>query len=232
MASRVKLGGKRQRLLTSQRYTPRLHFVCTQHCGIQERLDPVRLDECARVMQLMLRRRRLSIRSLSGMSITAGWNACRGFSDMRTDEAYMLYAGALSYADGALIISQRTDLEGRDCLILPTHTLIGLAIEMAFKAVYLHKGGDPGALRKHDIRHGLQELRSLASNVEFNTKIPGIGEIVDHIGANYARHEYRYLKSGKELNKINILAALPSVLQFLDEVAVVIGVPPRPGAVH
>lgn len=151
---------------------------------------------------------------------------------MRTDEAYMLYAGALNYVDGAQIICQHPEFTGRDRLILPTHTLIGLAIEMLLKAVYLHKGGDPAILRKPNTRHGLQQLRSLASSVGFDLAFPVINQIINHISDNYRKHEYRYIRTGIDINWINVQEAIPSLLQFCDQVAVVIDVSPRSAAAH
>lgn len=48
---------------------------------------------------------------------------------MNTDEEKALYAGAVNYADAAQLVFAHPSSSGRDGLILPTHTLIGLSIE-------------------------------------------------------------------------------------------------------
>lgn len=52
---------------------------------------------------------------------------------MTTDEEKALYAGAVNYADAAQLVFAHPSSSGRDGLILPTHTLIGLSIELGFK---------------------------------------------------------------------------------------------------
>ena len=119
---------------------------------------------------------------------------------MLGDEVRMLYAGAVNYADAAQLVLAHEASRGRDGLILPTHTLMGIAIELLFKAVYLHRGGDETRLRRPEIRHDLFALQRLASEQGFNSSLAQISEIIDIIGNNYARHEYRYMRSTRHFD--------------------------------
>jgi hypothetical protein len=150
---------------------------------------------------------------------------------MPTDEVTYLYSGAVAYADAALLIDADLRSAGRDSLILPTHTLIGLSIEMLFKAIFLHNGGNEKALKGHTVRHNLKELRRLTRDQGFQSAITGVDEIVDHIGDNYAAHEYRYMKPNLVLNKLDVAKAVIAVQHFIDEVAIKTGIPERPSAI-
>jgi hypothetical protein len=81
---------------------------------------------------------------------------------MASDEVRNLCAGAVSYADAAQLILSHSESPGRDGLILPPHTLIGLAIELGFKAIYLFRYGDPRDLLKRRGRNDLSALRCKA----------------------------------------------------------------------
>ena len=147
---------------------------------------------------------------------------------MVKEEIRMLYAGAVNYADAAQLVFAHPASEGRDGLILPTHTLLGLAIELGFKAVYLHSGGDPKELKKPAVRHNLIALRDLCSGLGFQSSLPQIGQIASAIGPNYAAHEYRYMRPNSKLTFVDGNAAVPVVQKFVDEVAQQVGLPVRP----
>lgn len=145
------------------------------------------------------------------------------------DEPTLLYAGALNYLDAAILVLDNKKSTGRDGLILPTHTMIGLAIEMFYKAVYLKRGGDPQTLKGYQVRHNLKRLRQEAAGVGFTTSVANINEVIDLIGDNYAAHEYRYMKPDTEVSYIqNGEVATRAVNRLADEVAVELGLPPRP----
>jgi hypothetical protein len=146
---------------------------------------------------------------------------------MATEEERLLYAGAVNYADAAQIVISHPASD-RVGLILPVHTLLGLAIELAFKAVFLYLGGDAPELKKVRMRHNLAALRDECVKLGFATSVPQIDQIVTVIGVNYAAHEYRYMKPGGSLHYVNGAAAVPAVQKFIDEVAQVVGLPVRP----
>lgn len=147
---------------------------------------------------------------------------------MTTDEEKALYAGAVNYADAAQLVFAHPSSSGRDGLILPTHTLIGLSIELGFKAVFLHRGGDPKELKKVNVRHNLAEVRTLCVGLGFTSTVPQIDQIVDVIGDNYAAHEYRYMKPGTTLRYVEGAGAVRAIQQFVDEVARELDLPIRP----
>ena len=146
---------------------------------------------------------------------------------MSTDEFRMLYAGAVNYADAVLIVHSHSASKGRDGLILPTHTLIGLTIELLFKAVYLRRGGEPKDLKKPKVRHNLVALQGLVLKQGFTSSIPQIAQIVNIIGDNYAAHEYRYMKSNTTLHYVELDGTVPAIQSFVDEVARELGLPIR-----
>jgi hypothetical protein len=149
---------------------------------------------------------------------------------MASDNVRMLYAGAVNYADGAQLIISHSAAQGRDGLILPTHTLMGLAIELLFKAVFLHRVGDPKDLQKVSVRHNLNALRGLTRAQGFKSGVAQIDEIIEVIGGNYADHDYRYMKSGGMIRYVEGAGAVPAIQRFVDEVAVELGLPVRPDA--
>lgn len=151
---------------------------------------------------------------------------------MTTEEVRMLYAGAVGFVDAAQILFAHPETAKREGLILPTHTCLALAIEMGFKAIYLHRGGDLKAIEKnHKVRHNLGALRDLCEGVGFTSCIPGVNQIVAVIGDNYAAHDYRYMKPNTEIKFVKGDGVVPTVLRFVDEVALAVGLPARPGAV-
>lgn len=147
---------------------------------------------------------------------------------MATDEEKALYAGAVNYADAAQLVFAHPAAAGRDGLVLPTHTLVGLSIELAFKAVFLHRGGDPKELKKIDVRHNLAELRDRCVSLGFTSALPQIDQIVDVIGGTYAAHEYRYMKPGTTIRYVEGEGAVAAIQRFVDEVAGELGLPVRP----
>lgn len=147
---------------------------------------------------------------------------------MADEEVTALYAGAVNYADAAQLVFGNPSSVGREGLILPTHTLLGLSIELGFKAIFLNKGGDPKALKKVTVRHNLGALRDLCQGVGFSSTLPQMNQIVDVIGEHYAAHEYRYMKPNTTLHYVDGNAAVPVVQTFVDEVAQEVGLPIRP----
>jgi len=144
----------------------------------------------------------------------------------RTVEMY--YAAAIAYADGAVILLAHPETAKRDYLILPSHTCIGLALELGYKAVFIHLGGDPKILKKIDVRHNLLALRDLCLELGFKSSSLSTDVVVRTIGGDYAENAYRYLKSGTTINFVSSEEVAHSVVRFVDEVAVAVGYPPRP----
>jgi len=140
------------------------------------------------------------------------------------------YAGAVAYADAAQIVASDPRSAGREALILPVHTLIGLALELGFKAVWLHSGGNEKEIRKPEIRHSLARLRDKCLSKGFRTAIVSINHIIDVIGENYAANDYRYMKPDSTIKFVFGLEPVIVVQKFLDEVAKNIGLPVRPEA--
>jgi hypothetical protein len=147
---------------------------------------------------------------------------------MASDEVRNLYAAAVNYADAAQLIFPHRASDDRLGLILPTHTLIGLAIELGFKDIYLHLNGDPTKLRAPDVRHNLVSLRDITLRQGFRSDVAGIDDIITVIGDNYSAHEYRYMKPQSTLRYVSGGGVIAAVQGFIDEVAVKVGLPVRP----
>jgi hypothetical protein len=148
--------------------------------------------------------------------------------EMPSDEVTALYVGAANYADAAEIVLSSSLAAGRDGLILPTHTLIGLAIELGFKAIYVHRIGDDKELKKVGVRHNLVALRRLSMLAGFQSNLTGLDHVVAVIGSNYAAHEYRYMRPHSSLQFVSGAGLAPTIQSFVDEVACDVGLPLRP----
>lgn len=143
-------------------------------------------------------------------------------------EVRNLYAGAVAYADGASLISNSGLTSTRQALVLPTHTLLGMSLELGHKAIYTHLGGNPKILKQVSVRHNLAALQQLCADLGFKSNIPQVEQIICAISQNYANHDYRYMKPDLEIAFVDIVEAIPVTQKFVDEVAAEVGLPPRP----
>lgn len=148
---------------------------------------------------------------------------------MQHDHITMLYSASRAYLDGAHLLVSNHAAHGRDYLVLPSHALIGLAIETAYKTILAHKGVPESDLRARALGHDIIALRDRAADEGFKTSTR-IEEVVDHIGHDYANHLYRYPKPNSQLNKVDERAAIAALDSFIDEVAREVGIPSRPSA--
>ncbi len=65
----------------------------------------------------------------------------------------------------------------------------------------------------------------------FKLRAAGIDQIVASMGDNYADHDYRYMKPNATLRYVSDDGLIPVIQNFIDEVAVDIGLPERPRGV-
>lgn len=145
-----------------------------------------------------------------------------------SDEITKTYASGRAYMEAAKLIDDSEIATGRDYLIAPTHTCLGLAIELLLKSVAMHQGVDEKKLKGVTVRHDLEELRKLTASHGFTYKTKAVDEIINHINQNYSKHEYRYFQNVPSLNKVNVKPAFAALNTFIDEVADYIGIPKAP----
>ena len=146
----------------------------------------------------------------------------------KSEYARLLYAGGVAYYEAALLIDSHPANEGRVQLILPTHNAVGVSIEMLFKALLSHKGLSAACLKNSKLGHNLRALSTKAQEQNFITSIIGINEIIDCIGSDYANNNFRYMKENSSVKTVNVADALKAVDQFIDEIAIMVGLPLRP----
>lgn len=141
---------------------------------------------------------------------------------MASDEVANYFSSGRAYCDAAQIVFASAETLGRDYLILPTHTLLGVSLETLFKAILLHKGVTQKELSSLPLRHDLKALSARAKKEGFVSKTR-IGEIVDHISDNYGKHEYRYMKVNSSVNRVNGSNAVQEINDFMEEVRKEVG---------
>jgi len=123
----------------------------------------------------------------------------------------------------------RFQLKTDDSFALSCHVLLGLAVELYLKAYLTHLNHDEKELRKHSVRHSLEELLALCENHGFS--LPEATSLVAYLNKKHGDHSYRYLKpdSGfipRELG--TLFRELDKINAYVDEkigVSVAFGVP-------
>jgi hypothetical protein len=148
---------------------------------------------------------------------------------LTAEELKRLYGTGRAYRDAAALVDSNLQSAGRDYLLPPTHNLLGLSIELLYKAVLRKRRVSAKELRKRELGHDLLALRTRAKTEGFVSGVDGLDEIIDHIGCDYRLNNYRYLPDGK-INKVNMPAAVAVLDRFIDEVASEVGLPLRPEA--
>lgn len=145
-----------------------------------------------------------------------------------SDAIKKTYASGRAYMEAAKLIDDSILSTGRDYLIAPTHTCLGLAIELLFKTVAMHQSVPEKTLMKKQYGHNLQALRELTASGGFSYETKAVDEIIDHINANYSENEYRYFEKVPQLNTVNVQPAFQALNLFIDEVADYVKMPKSP----
>lgn len=147
---------------------------------------------------------------------------------MPSDEVTVHYGIGAGYVDAAVLILDSGHYPSRVGLIGPVQTLIGLSLELLLKAVAIHQSVNPKVLKKVEVRHNLMALAKETQAHGFEIKSPVINKIIADIGANYAAHEYRYMKHETTVTYVHGTGIVGELQEFMRVVARETGIPERP----